>query len=52
MNACMVIKADASFLNLQLTDKKLLKARGFYVINSSIFENETVNYCLQSLDVR
>jgi hypothetical protein len=25
MNACMVIKAVASFLNLQLTDKKLLK---------------------------
>ena len=52
MNACMVIKAVASFLNLQLTDKNLLKEGEFYVINSRIFKQETVNYCLQSLDVR
>lgn len=28
MNACMVIKAVASFLNLQLTDKKMSKREG------------------------
>lgn len=28
MNACMVIKAVASFLNLQLTDKKITKSEG------------------------
>lgn len=50
MNACMVIKAVASFLNLQL--KKMSKRGGFYVINSRIFKQETVNYCLHSLSVR
>ena len=44
--------AEGWRLNLQLTDKKLLKARGFYVINSRIFKQETVNYCLHSLSVR
>ena len=52
MNACMVIKAVARLLTLQLTDKNLLKEGEFYVINSRIFKQETVNYCLHSLSVR
>ena len=37
MNACMVIKAVASFLNLQLTDKKITKREGILCNKFKIF---------------